>query len=73
MSIPFWEREKYIKMLFDYEEENNIPANERLTFDAYADSPEIPEVSPRKKGSVDIRTVIFLVKDLIGLGRIKNR
>lgn len=64
MSIPYWEREKYIKILFDYEEANNIPDNRRLTYDPYAGVPEIKNPSPRKKAYVDIRTVIGRVKDL---------
>lgn len=64
MSIPYWKREEAIKKLFDYEEEHNIPANERLTMDPYADIPEIPEASPRKKAYVDIRDVIARVKNL---------
>lgn len=64
MGTPYWEREKYIKMLFEYEESHNIPASERLTFDPYKDIPEIPEPSPRKKAYVDIRQLIGYVQNL---------
>ncbi len=64
MSIPFWKRAEYIKKLFDYEEENDIPDSERLTYDPYKDEPDIPEASPRKKAYVDIRRIIGIVNDL---------
>ena len=64
MSIPYREREEAIKKLFDYEEANNIPNSERLTMDPYADIPEIPEASPRKKPYVDIRDVRSIVRRL---------
>ena len=64
MSIPFSERKKYISMLFDYEEANNIPDNERLTYDPYKDIPTVKEVSPCKKEYIDIRNIIHLVKEL---------
>ena len=64
MSIPYRERESAIKKLFEYEEANNIPSNQRLTFDPYADIPEIPEASPRKKAYVDIRDVIGRVRNI---------
>ena len=50
-------REKIIKELFNYEESNNIPKEQRLTFDPYADVDTIEEASPRKKAYVDIRDV----------------
>ena len=68
MSIPYWEREKYIKILFDYEEAHHLPDSERLTHDPYADIPEIKEASPRKKAYVDIRAVIGRVKNLKEMG-----
>lgn len=49
---------------YDEIEENNIPENQRLTYDPYADIPEIPEASPRKKAYVDIREVMGIVDDL---------
>ena len=58
------EKQKAIHTLFDYEETNNIPQNERLTYDPYADIPEIQEPSPRKKPYVDIRIVESKVRDL---------
>ena len=64
MSIPYSDREKAIRKLFEYEESHNIPNNERLTYDPYKDIPEIPEASPRKKAYVDIRDVISIVKNL---------
>lgn len=64
MSIPVWEREEYIKKLFDYEEKNHIPEHLRLTLDPYAKIPEIKDVSPRKKMYVDIRRIIGRVKEL---------
>lgn len=64
MSIPYWKREEAIKKLFEYEETHNVPKNERLTVDPYADIPEIPEASPRKKAYVDIRDVIAIVRNL---------
>ena len=65
MATPYWKREKYIRTLFDYEEENNIPENQRLTYHPYADIPEIPEASPRKKAYVDIREVMGIVKGML--------
>lgn len=64
MGTPYWEREKYIKMLFEYEESHSIPDNERLTFDQYKDIPGISEPSPRKKAYVDIRQLIGYVQNL---------
>lgn len=64
MSIPYWKRQEAIKKLFEYEEKNNIPANQRLTVDPYANIPEILEASPRKKGYVDIREIIEHVKNI---------
>lgn len=64
MSIPYRERESAIRKLFEYEEANNIPQNERLTVDPYADIPEITEASPRKKAYVDIRDVISRIRQL---------
>lgn len=64
MSIPYWKREEAIKKLFEYEESHDIPEDQRLTMDPYADVPEIPEASPRKKAYVDIRDVIARVRDL---------
>lgn len=58
------QKQTAIKTLFDFEESNNIPASERLTFDPYADIPAIPEPSPRKKPYVDIRIVECRVRDL---------
>ena len=57
MSMPSWERERYIKLLFDYEEANNIPDDERLTYDQYAKYPAIQQVSIQKKAYVDIRAI----------------
>ena len=58
------EKQAAIRSLFDYEESNGIPENERLTFDPYADISAIPEPSPRKKPYVDIRGVETKVKQL---------
>ena len=71
MSITYSEREKAINELFDYEETYNIPEDKRLTEDAYAGIPSIPELSPRKKPYVDIRAVIRVVKDLKNKNLIK--
>lgn len=65
MSIPYWEREEAIKKLYEYEESNNIPDDERLTFGAYAEYPEI-ETSPQKKMYIDIRNIIHKNK-MLGL------
>ena len=64
MSIPYQDREKYIKTLFDYEVQNNIPENQRLTYDPFADCAEVIGPSPQKKAYVDIRQIIREVKDL---------
>ncbi len=64
------EKQKAIHILFDYEETNDIPKNERLTYDPYADVTEIPEPSPTKKPYVDIRNVESKVKDLKHLGKL---
>ena len=71
MSIPFWERNKYIDELYEYEEENDIPEDERLTYNPYADNPEILGAAAGKKPYVDIRSVIGKVKDLKDMGKIK--
>ena len=53
------------KKLFEYEEENDIPANERLTtYDGNTNIPEISEFSPENKSCVDIRTIKSRVKNL---------
>lgn len=70
MSIPYWEREKYTKILFDYEEAHHLPEAERLTHDPYVDVPEIKEASPRKKAYVDIREVINRVNNLKYMGKL---
>lgn len=64
------EKQKAIATLFDYEEKHNVPEAERLTHDPYADIPEIPEPSPRKKPYVDIRGVESIVRDLKYRGKI---
>ncbi len=70
MAMPYWEKQEYIKTLFEYEERNNVPENRRLTHDAYADIPEIPDVSPRKKAYVDIRDIVHRVNELKYMGLI---
>lgn len=47
-----------------------LTQNERYTYDPYADIPEIPEPSPRKKPYVDIRNVEFEVKELKRKGKL---
>ncbi len=64
MGTPYWEREKCIQILFDYEKTNRIPSEDRLTYDAYASDPKIPNISPRKKAYVDIRRIISRLRDL---------
>ena len=66
----YHEKEKAIHTLFEYEEANNIPKNERLTLDPYADIPSITEPSPRKKAYVDIRIIEHRVKDLKYRGKL---
>ena len=56
------EKQAAIRKLFDIEESNNIPENQRLTFDPYANIPTILEPSPRKKPYVDIRVIESKVK-----------
>ena len=68
--ISYNEREKAIRTLFDYEERNNIPNNDRYTYDQYADVPEISQVYPRKKINLDIRWVISRVNELKHLGKL---
>lgn len=58
------EKQDAIKTLFEYEEKNDIPDEERLTYDPYKDIEEIPDPSPRKKAYVDIRWVEGKVSDL---------
>lgn len=64
------EKEEAIRQLYSYEEEHNIPEEERLTLDAYAGIPEILEPSPRKKPYVDIRGIESIVKDLKYRGKL---
>ena len=70
MAMSHSEKQKYINLLFMYEESHNIPSNERLTYDPYKDEPSIPEVSPAKKPYVDIRRIVSEVKNLKYLGKI---
>lgn len=71
MSIPYKIKEKFINLLFNYEESNHIPDDERWTLDAYKNNPLIDEISPRKKPYVDIRRLIGYVKNLMRGGAIK--
>lgn len=70
MAMPYSEKQKYIRELFNYEESHNIPENERLTYDPYKGIPEIPEPAPSKKAYVDIRDIVGRVKNLKYLGEL---
>lgn len=70
MAMPYSEKQKYIKELFDYEESHNIPDNMRLTYDPYKDIPTIREPAPSKKAYVDIRAIVSKVKNLKYLGEL---
>ncbi len=70
MAMSYSDKQKYINTLFDYEESNNVPDNERLTYDPYKDISSIPEPAPSKKAYVDIRSVVSLVRELRYLGKL---
>lgn len=63
-------RDKIINELFNYEETNNVSADQRLTYDQYANVDEIDTVSPRKKAYVDIRDVESVLKNLKHNGKL---
>lgn len=68
-------KQNAIRALFDYEEKNNIPEDERLTYDVnakfaetamfnvYEKYPSLKEPRPGKKPYVDIRRVLGKVED----------
>ena len=76
------EKQKAIHTLFDYEEKNNIPEDERLTYDVnakfaetamfnvYKKYPSLKESCPGKKPCVDIRIVEHKVSNLKYLGEL---
>lgn len=70
MAMSYSDKQNYINKLFDYEESNNVPDKERLTYDPYKDNPAIPEPAPSKKAYVDIRSVVSLVRELRYLGKL---
>ncbi len=66
----YGEKQDAIHALFDFEEAHDVSGSERLTYDPYADTSEIPEPSPRKKPYVDIRVVEHKVKELGQQGKL---
>ena len=70
MAMPYSEKQKYIRELYNYEESHNAPDSMRLTYDPYKDVPEIPEPAPSKKAYVDIREIVNKVKNLKYLGEL---
>jgi len=63
MGTSYRERRRNIEKLYEYEKENNIPENERLTYNQN-ERYGIPGDMPDKKFNVDIRRIISLVKEL---------
>jgi hypothetical protein len=65
-------KQDVICTLFEYEKMNDIPENERLTYDQYANIPELPE-SPRKKPYRNINHIEIRVRNLKYHGKIEPR